>query len=136
MTRWTGGCLCGAVRYEASADPVVCVVCHCRDCQYVSGGGPSYAMIFERAAVSIKQGAPQGYVSVADSGTRVSRQYCADCGTPLFAHNADHETHIAVKVGSLDDPSGFNAAGHIWTSSAPPWHPIDRALPCAERNPF
>ena len=136
MTRWTGGCLCGGVRYEANGDPVVSLACHCRDCQYVSGGGPAYVMVFGRAAVSIKHGAPQAYVSVADSGTRVARLYCADCGTPLFAHNADHETHLAVKVGSLDDPQGFRPAGHIWTRSAQPWHAIDRALPCADANPF
>lgn len=136
MTKLAGGCLCGAIRYEVGGNPLVGVVCHCRDCQYASGGGPSYNLIFEARHFALKHGSPAAYVSVADSGTPVSRLYCADCGTPLFAQNAKHETtHVSVRVGSLDDPKAFKAAGHIWTKSAPPWHPIDPNLPSAPGNP-
>jgi len=71
------------------------------------------------------QGEPRAYRSRADSGVAVFRSFCADCGTPLFAGNEKDAEFIAIKLGSLDEPSKFAPAGHIWTSSAQPWHHID-----------
>jgi hypothetical protein len=124
----TGGCLCGKIRYEADVEWFLAGRCHCRDCQYVSGGEPTVAISVGRDALRI-QGEPRAYRSKADSGVAVFRSFCADCGTPLFSGNEKNAEVIAIKLGSLDDPSKFAPSAHIWTSSAQPWHQIDPNAP-------
>ena len=134
MTEITGRCLCGAIRFSAETDALIALACHCRDCQYVAGGEPAAVVDIPSAALSVR-GDTRTYRSPADSGTEVRRTFCPDCGTPLFAGNAAHPEVICIKLGALDDPAAFPPQGHIWTASAQPWHHIDHALPCSERNP-
>lgn len=136
MAELTGGCLCGAIRYSINAEPVMSGACHCRDCQYASGGSAAFVMIFPKSAVRLTKGTPRSYSSLAESGNRVRRSLCESCGTPLFGENeSTFAGFVAVRVGSLDDPSVFRPIGHAWTSSAQPWHSIDPALPKWEKNP-
>ncbi len=117
-----GGCLCNAVRYELSSDPIVHIACHCRTCQYVGGGAPTLAALYPKSAVSITQGAVKTYWSKSDSGVNVGRSFCAAFGTPLFAGPEENPQFVAIKVGSLDDPSAFKVQLDIWRSTAQPWH--------------
>ena len=135
MTQFAGGCLCGAIRYEVSAAPLVALRCHCRDCQYVSGGEPADAVVVPLAGLRVTRGEPRAFWKAADSGTRVYRSFCADCGTPLFSGNERNPALVAIKTGSLDTPSLYPPLGHIWTSSAQPWHHLDPGQPAFPRNP-
>jgi hypothetical protein len=128
-----GGCLCGKIRYEADGEAFIAVCCHCRDCQYVSGGEPTVVLSVGDDALRI-QGEPQIFRSKADSGVGVFRSFCGSCGTPLFAGSEENPGFIAIKLGSLDDPSKFAPAIHIWTSSAQPWHHIDPNVPAFSKN--
>jgi hypothetical protein len=105
MSKVTGGCLCGAVRYELNSAPKLSVSCHCRDCQYVSGGAPAHALIMRAEDVTITQGQVKEYWTLSAKGNRVARIFCEVCGTPLFAKNEKHPEFLPVKVGGLDDPS-------------------------------
>jgi hypothetical protein len=131
----TGGCACGAIRYAVTGDPQLQVACHCRDCQYATGGGTSYGMIFERRAVTFTGAEPTVYSSPAASGRRVHRAFCAICGTQVYAAGDGNPSRLVLRPGTLDDPSGFTAQGHLWTASAPPWHVIPPDLPHWDRNP-
>ncbi|MHB8528073.1 MAG: GFA family protein [Caulobacteraceae bacterium] len=122
MTHAQGGCLCRAVRYEISAEPVFQIACHCRDCQHVSGGAPALIAVVPKGAFKITKGRPRTYRSKADSGAEVARSFCADCGAPLFSEPAGIGEIVAVKIGSLDDPSAFHVQADIWMRSAQPWH--------------
>jgi hypothetical protein len=135
MSELAGGCLCGAIQYLVAAEPIMSGACHCRDCQYVSGGAPAYAMLFAKAAFKLTKGTPRAFWSVSERGNRVARSFCEVCGTPLFAENATRPEFIAIKVGSLSDPSVFKPAWHIWTRSAQSWHAVDPALPRWEQDP-
>jgi hypothetical protein len=135
MTRITGGCLCGAVRYESGGPALMALRCHCRDCQYLSGGEPADALVVPSASLRRVKGEDRSYWAHADSGTRVFRSFCAQCGTPLFAGNTAHPEAIAIKLGSLDEPSKYPPTSHIWTASAQSWHYIDPQQPAFERNP-
>ena len=128
MATISGGCLCGEIRFEAEGEPLMALRCHCRDCQYVSGGESAAVVAFIRDKVKCLKGEPRVFWNKADSGTRVFRSFCANCGTPLFAGNELHPETIVVKIGALDEPSKYSPAAHIWTSSAQPWHHIDKAL--------
>lgn len=129
-----GGCLCRAVRYRVEAEPLARIACHCRDCQYLSGGAEANVIVMSSAALTLVSGEPRTYRTKADSGAEVWRSFCPICGTPMFAGNAADPEATAIRVGSLDDPTGFRRQGHIWTASAPPWHRMEPELPMAERN--
>jgi hypothetical protein len=129
-----GGCLCGAIRYEITAAPVAQGACHCRDCQYVSGGGPAHLMVLPREGVRLTKGAPHPFAGRSAQGHAGRRQFCAACGTPLLVEHAAQPGMIAVTAGSLDDPSRFKPGGHSWTSTAQPWHHINPILPQWERD--
>jgi len=131
----SGGCLCGQIRFDVNMDTFLTLRCHCRDCQYVSGGEPAAVVAVPADSVRVALGAPRVFRSSADSGAGVYRSFCENCGTPLFAGNELHPETVAIKIGSLDDPSRFTPAYHIWTSSAQPWHHIDAAKPAFLKSP-
>jgi hypothetical protein len=123
------------VRYAVSADPIVAMACHCRACQYVSGGAEANVVIVPRAAFEKSSGEERFFRSKAASGTEVWRSFCPECGTPLFAGSDQHPNVLSIKVGTFNEPGLFRRQGHIWTSEAPPWHLMESDLPKAEANP-
>src|SRR5262249_41291375 len=98
------------------------------------GGGPAYAMLVPRAGVKVT-GRPATWSSTGDSGGKVTREFCGTCGTPLWSHNAGNPDILALRPGTLDDPSVFKSGGAIWVGAAQPWHPIDQSLPQFPGNP-
>lgn len=123
----TGQCLCGDVTYEMNAEPQMVVLCHCRACQSVSGGGPAVVAVFPAGSFRLTKGALKTYWRQADSGAKADRHFCADCGTHLVSRLQD-SPFVAVKVGTLDAPLEMTPQLEIWTSTAPPWaHHIEGA---------
>ncbi len=135
MTTRTGGCLCGAVRFEIAGEPLLAGACFCRDCQIVAGGGAGYGMLFPKQALTVKAGETRTCSLTAASGNTVYREFCPACGVHLFSYNSGHPDSRAVKVGVLDDPSEFQSQGTLWTASAQPWHRIDPDAPHWETQP-
>ncbi len=135
MTVREGGCLCGAVRFEVSGDPIVAGTCYCRDCQYVAGGAGAHGLMYPAEALTVTKGETRAFVSKADSGADVFRDFCPVCGVHLFLHNSAHPEFRVLKIGVFDDASWFRSQGNIWTASAQPWHRIDPDVPNAEKNP-
>jgi hypothetical protein len=126
---FSGGCLCGAVRYECSAAPVAMVNCHCRDCQRAGGGGYSPTVVVSRAAFRVVRGEPRLHETAAESGNTARRAFCPECGAPLYASSSARPDFIGIKAGSLDDPSWFRAAADVWAGSAQPWDHMDPSTP-------
>jgi hypothetical protein len=131
---FSGGCQCGAVRYEVSAEPIAVYLCHCRACQYESAGGPSVVVMVPRAAFKLS-GTPKSHTVTADSGKPSTRNFCGKCGTPLFGAPATGGDIVMVRAGSMDDPSWLKPDATIWVSAAQPWAPIAEGLPTFEGNP-
>ena len=125
----TGGCLCGAIRYELTAEPVFSLLCHCRDCQRQSGSGYIAAMRVPVAGFRIVEGAPKLYRRPADSGNQVGRAFCGDCGTALYVQVDTRPDIIGLRAPTLDDPSGFRPEADIFVKSAQPWDHMDPARP-------
>ena len=130
----TGGCECGAVRYSAGVEPVVSRVCWWRVCQKIGSGGGTVNAIFKTASLVI-DGVLRNYASLADSGNRVHRRFCPQCGTHVFSQSEARPHLIVVRAGTLDDPEIARPAATIWTGSAPSWACIDPALPKIEGQP-
>jgi hypothetical protein len=125
----TGGCLCGAVRYESIGDPSFSLHCHCRDCQRSSGTAYVAAMRVPAEGFRITRGSPKRYVSQSDAGNAVARYFCGDCGSPLYIQVSARPNIVGLRVGTLDDPSGFRPEADIFVKSAQPWDHMDPALP-------
>jgi len=133
MSERTGGCLCGQVRYSLSAEPVASRICWCRDCQHIAGNGTVNA-IFPSESIAIT-GETQAYVSSAESGNQITRRFCPQCGSHLFADSSGRAGFTVVRIGTLDDPSSVKPAMNIWSTSAPSWACLDTELQSAERQP-
>ncbi len=123
----TGGCLCGAVRYEISAEPLASRVCWCRLCQYLGSGSPTVNAIFAADAVTIT-GTLKTFDGIADSGSHMTRGFCPECGTQVTSICAERPHLIVLRVGTLDDPSRVRPTDIIWTSMAPDWAHLDPTL--------
>jgi len=130
-----GGCVCGAVRFKISGDLMGSGVCHCRQCQYATGGPPNYVVLAPRAGFSVTKGAPRTHTTKAATGNDVKRAFCAECGTPLYTETAAMIPFLPVKVGALDDPSGFQPQIHLYMEDAQPWHLTHEGLPQFPKMP-
>ena len=135
MTTLSGGCLCGETRYTISCDSsrLFSYTCHCRDCQYITGGSPNPA-IYVPQQINIIKGNPGCYSSLSEEGTIIKRMFCGKCGTHLYGESEKYPGTVVIKVGTLDDPGMFKSEMNVWVSSAQPWHHIDADLPSHEKG--
>ncbi|HPT49755.1 MAG TPA: GFA family protein [Accumulibacter sp.] len=123
-----GGCLCGAVRYQSSAAPVMAGNCHCRDCQRASGGAYAPTLFAPTAAVAI-DGEVRYFEVKGDSGHAVSRGFCPRCGSQLFGQVEVMPGLLAIRAGTLDDPGLYQPAIDLYTARAQSWDFMDPTLP-------
>jgi hypothetical protein len=134
-TSFSGGCACGAIRYECSADPAMSFHCHCRDCQRASGSAYYPAVVVPTTAVTLTAGSPKYNSMKADSGTTKHYGFCPDCGSPVLATIDEHPDIRVIAAGSLDNPSWFKPTMDFFTSSAQPWDYMNPALQQFETEP-
>jgi len=132
--RITGGCLCGAVRFESTAAPLITRVCWCRLCQYLGAGSGTVNACFLAESFSV-HGVTRDYSNIADSGNVMHRHFCPTCGTPLYSSAEVRPQFVFVRAGTLDDPEVATPAMTIWTSQAPSWACIASELPRVEHQP-
>jgi len=132
--RLEGGCFCGNLRYVADGDPILKAQCHCRECQYFSGGAPNMFMIVPPTGFGYSKGAPKTFTR-SDLANAVTREFCADCGTHIATRRPDMP-FVILKVGTLDDPKEFGGPKMaIYTIDKQPFHLIAEGLPTFERLP-
>ena len=126
-TRLTGGCQCGAVRYELSAPPRGGSICHCRMCQK-AGGAPFMAFTgpMRQERFVLTRGAPATY----RSSEIAERSFCAVCGTPL-TYRLIGRDRISVTMGSLDRPAEVAPTEQLGVESALPWFAGLTGLPAS-----
>lgn len=135
MTKpYTGGCACGAIRYEISGEPIAMVDCQCRQCQRESGVGHASHVTFKAAEVKLS-GEATTWDLVGDGGARKRRAFCPTCGAPVYMTFPDAPDIFIVKPASLDEPAGYRPDFVTWTTAAQPWDHIDAALPAFDRMP-
>lgn len=130
----SGGCLCGAVRYQVEGDPVMTGRCCCTSCQKLSGGGHADNMAFVEDGLSIT-GEVRDFIWTADSGAQVTTGFCPRCGSPLFGQSSSMPGIKVVRVGSLDDPSIYAPQMLVYASRRHPWAVVDEALPAFATMP-
>jgi len=125
---FTGGCECGAIRYECDAVPLMAGHCHCRSWQKASGTGHSSHLMVPRAAVRLT-GEASFYERPADSGSTVRRAFCPTCGAPVYGESSGFPDMLVLRAGSLDEPDRFRPGARVYAADAPSWDQMDPALP-------
>lgn len=122
----SGGCLCGAVRYEIDGRPKGSVAhCHCTMCRRAAGSVAVTWFTIEPTQFQLTAGALARYAS-SEKG---ERGFCGACGSPITFVHADFPDEIDVTVGTLDRPEDMPADLHIWTDTRLPWLHLDEHLP-------
>jgi hypothetical protein len=123
MVEMTGGCLCGQLRYSASAEPAFVGVCHCTHCQKQTGTAFSVLVGVPKAAMKT-QGRLKIFHDKGDSGQPVERNFCPECGSPIFSDVAVMPGMTFIKAGTLDDTSWLDPKMHVYCDSKEHWTPI------------
>jgi hypothetical protein len=130
----TGGCYCKALRYEAEGEPMMKAQCHCRECQYISGGSPNVFMAMPIPGFRYTQGAPTQFTR-SDLERAVTREFCGACGTHVVTR-APGFPAVILKVGSMDDPSQYGGPMlAIYTCDRQAFHRIPEGIATFERLP-
>lgn len=124
---YTGGCACGAIRYEISAEPLMQNDCQCRDCQHKSGTGHGSYLSFSRQGME-QTGEAAHWDIMADSGHVKTRAFCPTCGSPVSISFSAMPDVLAVHAASLDDPSRFKPQAVTYAARGHEWDLLDPAL--------
>lgn len=130
----TGGCLCGAVRYELIGDTDKIVQCHCRNCQKISGAGASTNILVDADKLTMLGEQPKIYVDTADSGNHLNRAFCSQCGSSLYSQRHNMMDKLVLKAGSLDNSDDASVVMNIWCQSARPWVVTDPDVKRFDQN--
>ena len=131
---YTGGCACGALRYEIAGEPIFQNHCQCRDCQRKSGTGHGSYLTFPRKGVKL-QGIATQWDIVADSGKVKTRSFCPTCGSPVSLTFSAAPDVFTVHAASLDNPERYEPQAVTYAVRGYSWDEIDPALPRFEKMP-
>ena len=116
-----GGCHCGYITYEAEIDPEEVAICHCTDCQTLTGSAFRTAVPASKDAFVLRAGQPKIYVKTAESGARRVQAFCPECGTPIYAAAFGDAQVFMIRVGTARQRAELTPRTQIWCRSALGW---------------
>lgn len=131
-----GRCHCGAIAYEADVDPERVTICHCTDCQTLTGTAFRVTVPAAADAFVLRKGTPKKYIKrTADSGNPRVQAFCGECGTPIYATSLeDRPQSYGLRVGTLAQRAELPPRKQIWCRSALPWSMDVHELPRADKE--
>ena len=117
-----GGCHCGNIRYEAEVDPATVVICHCTDCQTLSGSAFRTVVPTKQGSFRLLSGVPKVYVKTGESGNRREQTFCPNCGTPIYSGPVgDGAKVVSLRVGTVRQRDQMVPTDQYWFRSAQAW---------------
>lgn len=129
-----GACHCGAIAYEADVDPARAVICHCIDCQTLSGAAFRASVPAKVEDFRLLKGTPRTYVKTAQSGNRRIQAFCGDCGSPFYSADAVGAKTYNLRIGVMAERAALPPQREIWCESALPWSRDALPLPKADKQ--
>ncbi len=124
----SGGCACGAIRYEVRKEPEFSIICQCRQCQRISGSGYAAQFAVSTEATTL-QGDVKFHMLTADDGNTVSSGFCPNCGSPILKKTSGYPQYLFFHAATLDDPSVYKPQMVVYSESKQPWDHVDPSLP-------
>lgn len=130
-----GACHCGDITYEAEIDPEKVVICHCTDCQTLSGSAFRTVALSEKGAFTLRSGEPSIYVKTADSGAQREQAFCPNCGTPIYSTSVGDGPKVhGIRAGTIRQRRELAPKLQAWTRSEQPWLAELGAVPKIEQQ--
>jgi len=130
-----GQCHCGAIAFEAEVDPSAVSLCHCTDCQAISGSAFRANIQAPAETFRLLRGEPRSYIkTTADSGNKRRHAFCGECGAGIYATAVENPTSYGLRIGTLRQRRELRPARQIWRSSALPWVDAVGEIPKVERQ--
>jgi hypothetical protein len=116
-----GRCHCGSITYEAEVDPGMLMVCHCTDCQMLTGSAFRANIVAPRESFRMLSGQPKIYIKTAESGRKRAHAFCPDCGTPVYSAAPVDPPTYSLRIGCLAQRAQLRPTRQVWCRSALPW---------------
>ena len=130
-----GQCHCGRVTYRATIDPARVSICHCTDCQSLTGSPFRVTVLCSRAQIEMTGAQPETYAKTGESGATRIQHFCATCGTPLFTSgNSSAQDDWGIRWGSIRQRRELKPSRQIWCRSAVPWLDEISVLPARAKD--
>jgi hypothetical protein len=131
-----GSCHCGSITYEAEVDPEKVVVCHCTDCQTLSGTAFRVVAPTREGTFKVLTGEPKVYVKTGESGNKRAQTFCPDCGTPIYSGPVGEAARVVgLRVGTIRQRNQLIPRDQLWSRSAQTWLGELPAIHARERQP-
>lgn len=117
-----GGCHCGLVSYEAEVNPEDVAICHCSDCQSLTGTAYRVTVSTPTNCFAITAGEPKLYVKLGDNGKRRLQYFCPNCGSPIFTTGeGPNAQEVGIRLGTVNQRHELRPRSQIWCSSRLDW---------------
>ncbi len=116
-----GSCHCGGIQYTAAVDPARTTICHCTDCQKLTGSAYRVSVPADEGSFELTAGEPSIYVKIGDTGSRRAQAFCPKCGSPLYTYDADCPTVYGLRVGCIEEREELIPKRQKWCRSALRW---------------
>jgi hypothetical protein len=129
-----GRCHCGQIAYAAEVEPDGMLVCHCTDCQTLTGTAFRAVVTAPAETFVLRSGVPKTYVKTAESGNKRRQAFCGNCGAPLYACALDNPQSYTLRIGAITQRAAFSPQRQIWRCSALRWVEALSAVPASEQG--
>ena len=130
-----GACHCGEITFTAEIEPDSLSLCHCTDCQAMSGTAFRANIACPTESFHLIRGEPKCYIKTAESGAKRLMAFCATCGSQIYSAAAENPTTYGLRSGTLAQRSALTPARQIWLRSAVPWARDALDVPAFETEP-
>jgi len=131
----TGGCYCGRITYKAEINLDNVVICHCTDCQSLSGSAFRTVAMSKKGAFKFLTGEPKVYVKTGDSGNKREQAFCSDCGSPIYSSSVDDGPKLyGIRLGTVDQRNQITPKKQKWIGSSQPWTQNISSLPITKKQ--
>ena len=131
---FTGRCLCEAIHFRVTQEPLTIYACHCTDCQKRSGSAFGLSMWVKRSSIQVTKGEVTLHESVNAEGKPRLAKICGQCGVRMWSEPPKYPDYAVMRPGTLDDTSWVRPIAHIWTRSAQPWFVFPEGVPKYEKQ--
>lgn len=117
-----GACHCGEISFSAEIDPEQVIICHCTDCQTLSGSAYRSVALAKEENFKLLSGNPKIYVKIAENGSRRAQAFCSECGTPIYsAAESGSSAFFGIRVGAVKQRDQLIPKTQYWSQSAQTW---------------